>query len=172
MNSTGIAVNTFFLLNNLLCSLDSIRFSSWKAHPTSLLAFFIFPLVPVLAASIYDSQKPTPGSAGDPVGLVSQWYPTLCDAMDCSPPGSSVRELSQARILEWVAISSPGDLPDTGIEPRSPALQVDSVPLNHQGSSREAGGYPVGQKSKMNPPKKNLAKCVTFCWGASLTIQL
>ena len=30
---------------------------------------------------------------------------TLCDPMDCSPPGSSVHEISQARILEWVAIS-------------------------------------------------------------------
>ena len=41
----------------------------------------------------------------------------------------------QARILEWVAIPSPGDLPDPGIEPRSPALQADSLPLNHQGRS-------------------------------------
>ena len=32
------------------------------------------------------------------------WCPTLCDLMDCSPPGSSVHEISQARILEWVAI--------------------------------------------------------------------
>ena len=32
--------------------------------------------------------------------------PTLCDPMDCSPPGSwSVQEIFQARILEWVAIS-------------------------------------------------------------------
>ena len=31
---------------------------------------------------------------------------TLCDPMDCSPPGSSVHEIFQARILEWVAISS------------------------------------------------------------------
>ena len=29
----------------------------------------------------------------------------LCDPMDCSPPGSSVHGISQARILEWVAIS-------------------------------------------------------------------
>ena len=28
---------------------------------------------------------------------------TVCDAMDCSPPGSSVHEILQARILEWVA---------------------------------------------------------------------
>ena len=31
-------------------------------------------------------------------------YPTLCDPMDYSPPDSSVHEISQARILEWVAI--------------------------------------------------------------------
>ena len=31
--------------------------------------------------------------------------PTLCDPMDCSPPGSSVHGIFQARILEWVAIS-------------------------------------------------------------------
>ena len=31
--------------------------------------------------------------------------PTLCDPMDCSPPGSSFHGILQARILEWVAIS-------------------------------------------------------------------
>ena len=35
---------------------------------------------------------------------VAQWYPTLCDPMDCSPQGSSVHGILQARILEWVAI--------------------------------------------------------------------
>ena len=43
----------------------------------------------------------------------------LCDARDCCPPGSSVHGILQARILEWVAIASPGDLPDPGIEPTS-----------------------------------------------------
>ena len=38
--------------------------------------------------------------------LVAQLCPTLCDVMDCSPPGSSVHGILQARILEWVAISS------------------------------------------------------------------
>ena len=45
--------------------------------------------------------------------------------MDCSSPGSSVLGILQARILEWVPIPSPGDLPDPGIEPwslMSPAL--------------------------------------------------
>ena len=34
-----------------------------------------------------------------------QSCPTLCDPMDCSPPGSSVHGILQARTLEWVAIS-------------------------------------------------------------------
>ena len=38
--------------------------------------------------------------------LVAQSCPTLHNCMDCSPPGSSVHGISQARILEWVAISS------------------------------------------------------------------
>ena len=42
--------------------------------------------------------------------------------MKCSPPGSSVHGIFQARILKQVAISPPGDPPDPGIEPMSPAL--------------------------------------------------
>jgi len=45
--------------------------------------------------------------------------------MDCSSPGFSVHGILQARILEWVAISYSGDLPNPGIEPMSlvsPAL--------------------------------------------------
>ena len=44
------------------------------------------------------------------------------------PPCSSLHGISQARILEWFAISFSRDLPDLGIEPRSPALQADSLP--------------------------------------------
>ena len=47
--------------------------------------------------------------------------------MDCSPPGFSVRGIRQGGILEWVAIPSPGDLPDRGIELRSSALQAESL---------------------------------------------
>ena len=38
------------------------------------------------------------------VCVCTQSWPSLCDRMVCSPPGSSVPEISQARILEWVAI--------------------------------------------------------------------
>ena len=44
---------------------------------------------------------------------------TLCDFMDCSLSGFSVHGILQARILEWVTIPPPGDLPDPGIESMS-----------------------------------------------------
>ena len=99
---------------------------------------------------------------------------TLCDRMDCSPPGSSVHGDSlgkntgvgchsllqqifpsqgsnpglahcrrilyhvsnqgSPRILEWVAYPFSGVLPNPGIEAGSPAFQMDSLPLSHQGS--------------------------------------
>ena len=40
----------------------------------------------------------------------------------------------QARILEWLPFPPPGDLPDPGMEPASPSLQTDSLPLSHLGS--------------------------------------
>ena len=61
----------------------------------------------------------------------------LCDPMDYSPPDSSVQEILQVRILEWVACPPPGDLLDPGMEPvspRSPALQADSLLLSPWGS--------------------------------------
>ena len=54
-----------------------------------------------------------------------------------SPPGSSVDGISQARNMEWVATSSSRDLPNPEIKPASlisPAWQVYSLPLRHQGS--------------------------------------
>ena len=59
--------------------------------------------------------------------LVSQLCLTLCNPMDCGPPGSSVHGTLQARILEWGEFPSPGDLPSSGIKPKSPTLQADSL---------------------------------------------
>ena len=67
---------------------------------------------------------------------VAQSCPTLCDPVDCSPPGSSVHGILQARILEWV----PGDLPHPGIHPGSPALQADALPSEPPGKSYHSKG--------------------------------
>ena len=64
-----------------------------------------------------------------------QLCPTLCNPMDCSPPGSSVHGILQARILEWVAISSSRGSSPPGIKPGSPALQADSSPTEPPGKS-------------------------------------
>ena len=58
---------------------------------------------------------------------VAQSCPTLCDPIDCSPSGFFVLGILQARTLEWVAVPFSRDLPNPGIELRSPALQADSL---------------------------------------------
>ena len=73
---------------------------------------------------------------------VAQRCLILCNLMDYSPEGSSVHGITPARILEWVAISTPGDRPDPGNELTSPALQMDSLPRSHLGSPHEAVNCP------------------------------
>ena len=59
--------------------------------------------------------------------LVTQSCPTLFDVMDCSPPGSPVHGILQARILERVAILFSRGSSQSRIESGSPALQVESL---------------------------------------------
>ena len=94
--------------------------------------------------------------------LVTQSRLTLCNPMDYSPQGSSVHGISQARVLEWVAISSPGDLPNPWIEPIPPVLQAYSLPLSHQESPNEiilwlAHRLPFSQFSSVTQ------SCLTLC---------
>ena len=63
---------------------------------------------------------------------VAQSCPTLCDPVDCSPPGSPIHGISQARILEWVAISfSRGSSWSRNWTHCLLHCQVDSLPLSH-----------------------------------------
>ena len=59
--------------------------------------------------------------------LVAQSYPTLSDPMDCTLPGSSVHGILQQEHWSGLPFPSPRDLPDPGMEPRSPALQANSL---------------------------------------------
>ena len=68
---------------------------------------------------------------------VTQLCPTLCNPMDYTVHG-----ILQARILEWripKPFPSPGDLPNPGIKPRSPALQADSLPEESLGKPKNTG---------------------------------
>ena len=62
--------------------------------------------------------------------LVTQSCPTLCYPMDCNPPGFSV-QLSRQEYWSGLLFASQGDLPDPGIKPGSPALQMDSLQSEH-----------------------------------------
>ena len=59
--------------------------------------------------------------------LVAQSCLIFCNPVACSLPGSSVHGIFQARALALVVIPYSRDLPDPGIEPRSPTLQADSL---------------------------------------------
>ena len=62
--------------------------------------------------------------------LVTQLCLTFCDPIDCSPPGSSVHGILQARILELdegLPFPFPGNLLNPRIEPGSPTLQTSSL---------------------------------------------
>ena len=65
---------------------------------------------------------------------VAQACPTLCNPMDYTDHG-----IFQARILEWVAVPFSRDLPNPRIKPRSPTLQVDSLPAEPPGKPKNTG---------------------------------
>ena len=72
--------------------------------------------------------------------LVTQSCPTLWDAMDCSPPGSSVYGDSPGKNTGVGCYTLlQGNLPNPGIKPRFPALQVDSLPSEATGKPRNTG---------------------------------
>ena len=71
------------------------------------------------------------GKTGSPVleteTEVAQSCLTLCDPTDCSPPGSSPMGFSKQEYWSGLPFPSPGDLPDSGIEPGSPTFQADAL---------------------------------------------
>ena len=103
--------------------------------------------VPLLGATA--SQRPP---AGTPVTFlvvlvcacsVAKSCPPLCDPMDCSPSGSSVQRISQARVLEWVAISFSRESSTQGLNPHPLHWQADSLLLWHLESPTSLVMVPV-----------------------------
>ena len=61
---------------------------------------------------------------------IAQSCPTLCDPMDCSPPGSSIHGICQARVLEWGPSPSPRKIPYPTLTLNSPGNTKDIVESN------------------------------------------
>ena len=118
-----------FMLKICLCVL-------WESHPDPHLL-----TIPLSQATSSEMSATSLVSYPPPLTLsylelVSQSCPTLCDPMDCSPSGSSVHGILQARILKGVAIP----FSRRSSWPRdwtwSPALQADSLPSEVSGKPR------------------------------------
>ena len=88
---------------------------------------------------------------------VAQSCPTLCDPTDYTAHG-----ILQVRILEQGAFPFSTDLPNPGIEPRSPALQADSLPAEPQGKPKNTG---VGSLSLLQGifPTQGLKQGLLHC---------
>ena len=69
--------------------------------------------------------------------LVAQWCPTLWPPVDCIPPGSSV--FSGQEYWSGSPCPPPGDLPNPGVEPRSPTLLADSLLSEPPGKPKNTG---------------------------------
>ena len=75
-----------------------------------------------------NTPEPTLDLYEETVVLVTQPCPTLFDPMDCSPLGSPVHRISQARILEpFPPFPPPGDLANPGIKSVSPGFSQRSI---------------------------------------------
>ena len=83
------------------------------------------------------------------------------------PMDYAVHEILQARILEWVDFPSSGDLPNPGMEPRSPATQADSLPTEPPRKSKY-----VYECSQFKVPKKMEITYLAVKHMSSIAISL
>ena len=106
-------------------------------------------------------------------GSVVVWL--FCDLMDCSPPGSSVHGIVQARILELVAIPFSGGSSWPGNEPLFLHCKQILYCLNHQGSPRSIlSHYEYFRPVDIFPPAMSQATAFLHLnnrWGEAANIM-
>ena len=92
--------------------------------------------------------------------FIAQSCPTLCDPMDCSPPGSSPMGFSKQEYRSGLLFPSPGHLPDSGIEHGSPAFQADTLTSE-----------PPGKPCFREVHTVSVLYCAHYCMKCSLGIS-
>ena len=108
--------------------------------------------------------------------MLAPWKksPTFCDPMDCSPPGSSVHGISQARILEWVAISFSRELPHPGMANLESVLKSRDITLLTKVHLVKAMVFPVvmyGCESWMSEAEHQRTDAFKlWCWRRLLSV--
>ena len=76
----------------------------------------------------------------------------------------TVHGILHARILEWVAFPFPGDLPNAGIEPRSPTLQEDSLPAEPQGKPKNSELSSLSLLRRIFPTQESSRGLLHYRW--------
>ena len=97
--------------------------------------------------------------------LVAQLCPTLCDSMDCSPPGSSAYGILQARILDCGSLHQ-GKFPTQGSNPGLLHCRWILYHLSHQVPTRQELSPPFTE----NRPKHSVFKCFSNKWTINKNI--
>ena len=83
---------------------------------------------------------------------VAQSCLTLCDPMDSSLPGSAIMGFSRQEYWSGLPFPSPGNLPNLGIEPGSPALHPDALPSEPLGKPKALINLIFLPTSAASPP--------------------
>ena len=113
--------------------------------------------------------------------LITQSCPTLCDPMNCSPPGSSVHGILQVRILEQVAIPfSRGSSQPRDQTPGVLYCRQILYSLSHQGTPKTegtglnqaaTGGHPTGSEGGVTEKAATLRQERWVEWGVGQVFQ-
>ena len=101
--------------------------------------------------------------------LIAQSYLSLCNPMDSSPAGSSVHEFFRQENCSGLPFPSPGDFPNPGIEPGSPALQEDSLQSEPPGKPHVCPSRPRAHvNSSRKPHLMTFSPCGLFTSSSAL----
>ena len=115
-----------YILNAFLHEKKKIVWVFLSQHRITLLLPLSLSFSCLLTIHSYQQWPEERVQSVKPAAKSLQLCPTLCNPKDCSPPGSYVQEILQARILEWVAVpfsmSEPWGKPEWGANVREKSL--------------------------------------------------
>ena len=144
-----------------LDSMSTLYLSFWN------ICFYFF--LPHLGDSHYHS--PTHPSLYV-LCLVPQLCLTLCEPMDSNQPGSSVHGISQARILEGVAIPFSRGSSQLRDQTQSPALQADYLPSEPPGKPKNIGVVSLALLQGSSWPRNQTMSCIADVFFTSWVTSL
>ena len=97
--TSSVLISLFSLFGNLFSYIRSPVLETWFSYLSFVYFFFLYSNFRKIYSPLFSN------SFIEFLWVCIHSCPTLCNAIDCSPPAFSVHGISQARILEWVAIS-------------------------------------------------------------------